>query len=145
MGNRGTSKRLFSLHNYLCNCDLRSRRPATGVSRALQARVSRECPRECPRKRECPTECPTGCLQSVQKVFRECPHTFFDTPGTLSGHFLDILEPRARRAPAHPVGHSVGHPRFRGHSPGHSGPKGPRDPCSWSAGSQIVIVTWREK
>ena len=40
----------------------------------------------------------------------------------------------------HPMGHSVGHPRFRGHSrghsPAHSGLKGPRDPCSWSAGSQ---------
>ena len=45
---------------------------------------------------------------------------------TLSGHLFDTPEPKAQR---HPVGHSLGHPHFRGHpvghSPGHFGPEGP--------------------
>ena len=78
------------------------------------------CPRECLRKRGCPTECPTG-----------------DTLGTLFGH---TPEPGARRAPGTPRGTLRRTPPFSGTLsgtlPGHSGPKGPRDPCSWSAGSQ---------
>ena len=80
---------------------LRSRRPATGVSRALRARrCPRSVPESVPENGGCPTECPTGCpwgpsgpgLRSVQKVSRERPRSVKkcpDTPGTLSGHFLD--------------------------------------------------------
>ena len=63
--------------------------------------------------------------RSVQKVSRECLRSVKKVSQTLRGH---------------PVGHSVGHPRFpehtRGHSPEQSGPKGPRDSCSRLAGSQ---------
>ena len=52
---------------------LRSRRPATGVSRALRPK----CPREC--------------------LSPECQKGVPDTPGTLSGHFLNTPEPGARR------------------------------------------------
>ena len=73
--------------------------------------------------------------KSVPRVSPECPGYLFDTLGTLSGHFLDTQEPRAD-----PVGRFLEHPRFRGHTRRHflehSGPKGPRDHCSWSAGSQ---------
>ena len=41
-----------------------------------------------------------------------------DTPGTLSGHFLDTPEPGARRR--HSARHSRRHPDFRGHSRRHS-------------------------
>ena len=88
---------------------------------------------------------PTGCLWgpsgprlgSVQKsVPRVSPNVSKRCPGHSGDTFwtLRSLGPEGRQR--HPVGHSVGHPRFRGHSPGHSGPKGSRDPCSWSAGSQ---------
>ena len=74
---------------------LRSRRPATGVSRALRAR---SVPESVPENGGCPRECPTGCPKSVPRVSPECPGHLFDTPGTLSGHFLDTPEPGARRA-----------------------------------------------
>ena len=47
-----------------------------------------------PRAPECPT--------SVPRVSPECSGHFFDTLGTLSGHFLDTPDPtgRARRVPA---------------------------------------------
>ena len=61
---------------------LRSRRPATGVPRALRARsVPGVSPRVSPKMGGCARECPTRCsqgpsgpgLRSVQKVSRECP------------------------------------------------------------------------
>ena len=118
---------------------LRSRRPATGVSWALRARVSGECPRMCPRKRGCLTECPTGCpRRSVQKRVPRVSRSVWDTFLTLRGHSWDTFW--TLRSPSGPGGHSIRHPRFRGHSgrhsPRHSSLKGPRDPCSWSAGSQ---------
>ena len=52
----------------------------------------------------------------------------FDTPGTLSGHFLDTPEPEARKGPQR-------HPE--GHSRDTSGPReGPRDSCSKRGGLQ---------
>ena len=78
----------------------------------------------------------------VQKVSRECPRSVKikgvpDTPGTLSGHFLDTLEPEARRARDTPSHTPSDTPHFRGHSPGHSGDtSGPRDSCSRPGGSQ---------
>ena len=54
------------------------------------------------------------CPKIVRRVSPECPGHFLVTLGTLSGHFLlDTLEPRARRPQEHPVGHSLGLPRFR--------------------------------
>ena len=54
---------------------------------------------------------------------------------TLGGHSQDTfwtlrsLGPKGPRR--HPVGHSLGHPRFQRHSRGHSGDtKGPRESCS---------------
>ena len=78
---------------------------ATGVSRALRARrVSGSVPESVPENRgvsgsvsrsvsEGPRapECP--------KVSPECRKGVPDTPGTLSGPFLDTPEPGARRAP----------------------------------------------
>ena len=67
-------------------------RPATGVSRALRARrvpgVSLRVSLGLfgPRAPECP--------KSVPRVSPECQKGVPDTPGTLSGHFLDTPEPR---------------------------------------------------
>ena len=58
------------------------------------------------------------------KVSRECPSCLsgalrapgsdlFDTPGTLSGHFLDTPEPGARRAPETPRENTLGTLRAR--------------------------------
>ena len=60
--------------------------------------------------------------------------TPFDTLGTQSsGH--------GSLGPEGPRRHFLEHPAFRGHSrelsPDSLGPKGPRDTCSWSGGSQI--------
>ena len=82
--------------------------------RSLSGPSGPKCPRSVPKSvpenRGCPRECPTGCLQgpsgpglrSVRKVSRECALEFQkgvpDTPGTLSGYFLDTPEPGARRA-----------------------------------------------
>ena len=133
--------------------ELRSRRPATGVSRAFRPRVSRGVSPRVSTK--------TGVSQSVprnvpgtlrapgsrvpKKVSRECPQSVWNTFLTLRRHSRDtcwtLWNPGPEGCRGHPVGHSVGHPRFRGHSqghsPGHSGPKAPRDPCSSSAGSQL--------
>ena len=38
------------------------------------------------------------CATSADLAAIQSFHTFFDTPGTLSGHFLDTPEPGARRA-----------------------------------------------
>ena len=76
---------------------------------------------------------PSGpkCPRSVpRRVSRECPGHLFDTPGTLSGHFLDTPEAGARRAPETP----------RGTLQDTSGPKGPRDSCSRSGGLQHESV-----
>ena len=68
-----------------------------------------KCPRECPRKRGVSEGVSDGCLRTLRARAPECPKsvprvspewprsvrdTLFDTPGTLSGHFLDTL-PRA--------------------------------------------------
>ena len=75
--------------------------------------ASPECPRECPRK--------WGVSEGVSEgVSPECQKGVPDTPGTLSGHFLDIPEPGARRAPGTPR-HSLGHPPLSGTLSGHSG------------------------
>ena len=54
-------------------------------------------------------------FSGLKRVSPECPGHLFDTPGTLSGHFLDTPEPGARRAPETP----------RATLPGHFGPEGP--------------------
>ena len=91
----------FSSFSEFWSLQLRSRRPATGVSRALRAR-------------------------SVPRVSPECPGHLFDTPGTLSGHFLDTPERGARRAPGDtPSDTPSDTPHSRGHSRGHFGPEGP--------------------
>ena len=77
--------------------------------------VSPECPRECPRKPGVSEGVSDGvspgpfgphALRSVQKrvprVSPECQKGVLDTPGTLSGHFLDTPERGARRAPETP-------------------------------------------
>ena len=55
------------------------------------------------------------CPKSVPRVSPECQKGVPDTPGTLSGHFLDTPEPGAGRAPETP----------RKTLPGHFGPEGP--------------------
>ena len=50
------------------------------------------------------------CPKSVPGVSQRCP----DTPGTLSGHFLDTLEPGAQRAPGTPRGTLPWTPPFSG-------------------------------
>ena len=92
---------------------LRPPRPATGVSQALRARsVSGSVPESVPENRGVsgsasqrvspgPFESRAPeCPKSVPRVSPECLGHLFDTPGTLSGHFLDIPEPGARRTPA---------------------------------------------
>ena len=66
--------------------ELRSRRPATGVS-----------PRVSPENGVCLRECSTGCPGPGLRVSKRC----LDTPGTLSGH-LDTLGPGARRVSGTP-------------------------------------------
>ena len=66
---------------------------------------------------------------------RECPRSVTKVSRTLWGNsrdtFWTLRSPRPEGPWGHPPGHSVGHPDFRGHSvrhsPGHSGPKGPRE------------------
>ena len=116
--------------------ELRSHRPATRVSRALRARVS---PKVSPKTGVSDrvsigvSPGPSGPrLWSVQKVSESVSGV---SPFWHSGDTLRTLF-------GHPMERSVWHPRFRGHfrghSPRHSGPKGPRDLCSWSAGSQTL-------
>ena len=100
----------------------------------------------------CPTECPIGCLRRPSRpgsgVSKKCPESVPgasrsvpDSPGTLSGHFLDTPEPRARRAPktSHrtlrrtlPVFGDT--PRDTPHDT--SGSKRPIGSCSWPGSSQ---------
>ena len=54
--------------------------------------------------------------KSVPRVSPECQKGVFDTPATLSGHFLETPEPGVRRGPETP----------RGTLPGHFGPEGPK-------------------
>ena len=66
------------------------------------------------KSRQCPFPGPFGprapeCPKSVPRVSPECQKGVLDTPGTLSGHFVDSSEPGARRAPGHPEGHPEGH------------------------------------
>ena len=68
---------------------LRTPRLATGVSRGPLGPKPPECPQECPPKTGYPRECP----KSVPRASPECPGHLVDTPGTLSGHFLDTPEP----------------------------------------------------
>ena len=106
-----------------------------------------KCPRGCPRKRGCPRECPTGCPRGPlgplgPGVSNKCPRSVKKVSGTLRGHsrdtFWTLRSPGPKGPRGDPVGHSLGHPRFRGHPRGHSrdtlGPKGPRDSCSRSGG-----------
>ena len=66
--------------------------------------------------------------QSVQKEPRKCP-----PGGTLFGHSGD--RGRLGYGEVHPFGHSLGHPRFRGHlQKSLRVRKGPRDSCSRSGG-----------
>ena len=68
-----------------------------------------------PRAPECP--------KSVPRVSPECQEGVPDTPGTLSGHFLDTPAPRARRNPE----------TLRETLLGHFGPEGP-ERLLWQAG-----------
>ena len=52
--------------------------------------------------------------KGVPRVSPECPGHLFDTPGTLSGHLLDTLEPGAWRAPETPLQTLARTPRFSG-------------------------------
>ena len=77
--------------------ELRTPRPATGVSRTLWAEVSPACPRKrglSERVSDGVSLGPFGprapeCLKSVPRVSPECQKGVPDTPETLSGHFLD--------------------------------------------------------
>ena len=72
---------------------------------SLLSPSSPKCPRvpeSIPEKGGCPRECPTGVSPGPRAL--ECPKcvprvsgTPFDTPGTLSGDFLDTLEPETAR------------------------------------------------
>ena len=134
---------------------LRSCQPAAGVSRALRARVfPGVSPRVSPKTGVSGGVSPMGCpqapsspgLRSVRKASRERLRSVKKVSRTLGGHSRDTfwtLRAGLEGVQGHLVGHSVGYPRFwghsRGHSPEHSGPKGPRDPCNWSAGSQLQL------
>ena len=73
-----------------------------------------------------------GVLEGVSK---RCSGHSEDTLRTLFGH-SGVRGPFGRWG--HSFGHSLDHPRFRGHRRGHfrdtSGPKGPRGSCSRSGG-----------
>ena len=103
--------------------------------------VSQECPRECPRKRGVRASVRRGVSGSlwprlwiVQKVSRECPRSVKQVSRTLRGHsrdtFWTIQSPGPKGNRRHPVGHSLGHPRFSGTLSGallrHFGPEGPK-------------------
>ena len=112
-----------------------SRRPATGVlSRPSGPSVPGSVPESVPANGGVRRPSGPG-LQSAQKasprVSPDCQKGVLDTLGTLFGHFL---EPRARglKGPGTFRGTLRRTPPFSGTL----GPKGPRDSCSWSAGSQ---------
>ena len=91
---------------------LQSARPPTGVSRALRARgVPQGVPERVPENGGVQGSVPRGVPGALRApgsgVPKKCPESV----------------PRVSGKPW-------------GHSPEHSGQKGPRDPCSWSAGSQ---------
>ena len=96
---------------------LRSRRPATGVSRALRARsVPGVSPRVSPENGGCPRECPTGCPpraperpKSVPRVSRSVKKVSRTLRGHSRGTFWTLRSP----GPEGPRG-SLGHPHFRG-------------------------------
>ena len=96
---------------------LRSRRPATGVSRALRAR---SVPGVSPKMGGVRGSVRRGVPGALRAL---CPESVPGVSGT-----------------GHPFGHSLGHPPFSGTLSGtlrgHFGPKGPRDSCSRPAGSQ---------
>ena len=84
---------------------LRSRRPATGVSRALRARVSQGVfPRVSPKtgvsdgvfNGVSPGPEAPECSRSVSRASPECQKGVPDTLGTLSGYFLDTPEPEPK-------------------------------------------------
>ena len=117
---------------------LRSRRPATGVSRALRARVFwGVSPRVSP-KTGVSDGVSHGALrvpgsgvsnkspESVSGVSKRCSRHSGDTLGTLFRHSgaWGPKGPRTLRGTPPFSGHS------RGHSMGHWGPKGPRDPVA---------------
>ena len=112
---------------------VRSLRPATGVSQVLRSHVSRGVSQEWSVPQSVPpprVECPTGCSPPESGVSHRV-----SPPESGVSHRVSPGGPSGPR-----LGHSLGHPRSRkhsrGHSPGHSRLNGPRDPCSWSAGSQ---------
>ena len=107
--------------------DLRTPRPATGVSRALRGpKCPGECPQECPRKRGVSDGVSDGvslgpfgpqapeCPKSVPRVSPEC---LGHLSQTLRGHsrdtFWTLRSPGPEGPQRHP-GHSVGHPPFSG-------------------------------
>ena len=107
----------FGEHDTMRGRVLQTPRPATGVSRALRARsVPGSVPESVPQKR--------GVSDRVS-----------------DGVSLGPFGPQR-----HPVGHSVGHSPFLGDTlgdtprdtSGPTGPKGPRDSCSWPGSSQVV-------
>ena len=124
---------------------LRSRRPATGVSRALRAR---SVPESVPENGGCPRECPTGCLRGLRArcsgVSKRCPESVPGVSKRCPGHSKDTL--------GTPFGHSGAPgpkgpgdtlsdtpsdtPRFPDTLGDTPGPKGPRDPSSRPQGSQ---------
>ena len=88
----------------------------------------------------------SGGVSRGPRVSKRCPESvsgvsghLFDTPETLSGHLLDTLGPEG--PPRHSPGHSLGHPDFRGHSPGHFGPEGPEASCGGLGMSQSLHQT----
>ena len=105
----------------------------SSLSCPLGPEVSRECSGSGVAKK---------CPQNVPQMSPECLQSVWDTLLTLLGHFVDTPEPGARSALETRVhrGRSLRHHLFQGHSrrhfPGPSGPKGPREPCDSSAGSE---------
>ena len=86
--------------------------------RSLSGPSGFECPQECPRK--------WGVSERVSGGVSLGRSGVLDTPGTLSGHFLDTPEPGLDTLPDTPSDT----PPFRGHSRGHSGP-GDFRICTW--------------
>ena len=106
-----------------------SRKP--GVFEGVSHRVSPGPFR--PQTRKCP--------KSVPRVSPECPGHLLDTPGTLSGYFLDTPEPGVRSTPWDTPSETSG---FRGHSRDTSGPKRPKDSCSRPGGSQNSLPLFQD-
>ena len=143
------------LSEYKGNLALRTPRPATGVSRALQARsVPGVSPRVSPKTGGVRGSVRRGvsgalrapgsgvskkCPESVPGVSKRCPGQSGDTLGTLFGHY----GAQGPKGPGDtPSDTPSDTPGFRGHSRGHSadtsGLKGPRDSCSRPGRSQTL-------